>query len=28
VTYVALIAVLVAIMGRWERALHIPGYSP
>ena len=28
VTYVALIAVLVEIMGRWERALHIPGYSP
>jgi len=28
VTYDAQIAVLVAIMGRWERALHIPGYSP
>jgi polar amino acid transport system permease protein len=28
VTYVALIAVLVVIMGRWERALRIPGYSP
>jgi polar amino acid transport system permease protein len=28
VTYVALIAVLVGIMGRWERALRIPGYSP
>lgn len=28
VTYVALVAVLVAIMGRWERALRIPGYSP
>jgi polar amino acid transport system permease protein len=27
-TYVALIAVLVVIMGRWERALRIPGYSP
>jgi len=26
-TYVALIAVLVAVMGRWERALHIPGYD-
>ncbi len=28
VTYVGLIAVLVLIMGRWERALRIPGYSP
>src|SRR5579872_3913392 len=28
VTYVALIAVLVAVMGRWKRALRIPGYSP
>ena len=28
VTYVALIAVLVMAMGRWERALRIPGYSP
>ena len=28
VTYVALIAVLVAIMARWERALQIPGYIP
>ena len=28
VTYVALIAVLVLAMGRWERALRIPGYSP
>jgi polar amino acid transport system permease protein len=27
VTYVALVAVLVWIMGRWERALRIPGYS-
>ncbi len=28
VTYVALIAILVMVMGRWERALRIPGYSP
>ncbi len=28
VTYVALIAVLVLVMGRWERALRIPGYNP
>jgi polar amino acid transport system permease protein len=28
VTYVALIAVLVAIMARWEHALRIPGYDP
>jgi polar amino acid transport system permease protein len=28
VTYVALIAVLVAVMARWERALRIPGYNP
>ena len=28
VTYVALIAVLVVVMGRWERALRIPGYNP
>jgi polar amino acid transport system permease protein len=27
VTYVALVAVLVWIMGRWERAMRIPGYS-
>jgi polar amino acid transport system permease protein len=27
VTYVGLVAVLVWIMGRWERALRIPGYS-
>src|SRR5215475_2712654 len=28
ITYVALVGVLVWIMGRWERALHIPGYAP
>ncbi len=28
VTYVALVAVLVWTMGRWERAMRIPGYSP
>ncbi len=28
VTYVALVGVLVWIMGRWERAMRIPGYSP
>ncbi|MCP3469022.1 amino acid ABC transporter permease [Bradyrhizobium sp. CCGUVB1N3] len=27
VTYVLLVAVLVWIMGRWERAMRIPGYS-
>jgi polar amino acid transport system permease protein len=27
VTYVALVAVLVWVMRRWERALRIPGYS-
>lgn len=27
VTYVAMVAVLVFIMDRWERALRIPGYS-
>jgi len=27
VTYVALVAVLVLVMHRWERALRIPGYS-
>ncbi|MFC7397945.1 amino acid ABC transporter permease [Chelatococcus sp. GCM10030263] len=27
VTYVGLVAVLAWIMGRWERALRIPGYS-
>jgi len=28
VTYVALVGVLVWVMGRWERSLTIPGYSP
>ena len=28
VTYVALVGVLVWVMGRWERALRIPGYAP
>lgn len=28
VTYVALVAVLVWVMGRWERAMRIPGYTP
>ena len=28
VTYVALIAILVGVMARWERALRIPGYNP
>jgi polar amino acid transport system permease protein len=28
VTYVALIGVLVLAMGRWERAMRIPGYTP
>jgi polar amino acid transport system permease protein len=28
VIYVALVGVLVWVMGRWERALTIPGYSP
>lgn len=27
VTYVAIVAVLVWVMGRWERAMRIPGYS-
>lgn len=27
-TYIAIVAVLVFIMQRWERALRIPGYSP
>lgn len=27
VTYVLLVAVLVFVMGRWERAMRIPGYS-
>jgi polar amino acid transport system permease protein len=28
VTYVSLVGILVWAMGRWERALTIPGYSP
>lgn len=28
VTYVAIVAVLVWVMGRWERAMRIPGYTP
>jgi polar amino acid transport system permease protein len=28
VIYVALVGVLVWVMGRWERALRIPGYAP
>src|SRR5947207_130113 len=28
VTYVSLVGILVWVMGRWERALRIPGYSP
>ena len=28
VTYVSLVGVLVWVMGRWERALRIPGYMP
>lgn len=28
VTYIAIVAVLVFVMQRWERALRIPGYSP
>jgi polar amino acid transport system permease protein len=27
-TYIAIVAVLVFVMQRWERALRIPGYSP
>ena len=27
VTYVLLVAVLVWVMGRWEKAMRIPGYS-
>ncbi len=27
VTYVLLVAILVFVMGRWERAMRIPGYS-
>jgi len=25
---VALVGVLVLVMGRWERAMRIPGYTP
>jgi len=28
VTYVSLVGALVFVMGRWERALRIPGYTP
>jgi polar amino acid transport system permease protein len=28
VIYVALVGVVVYVMGRWERAMRIPGYSP
>ena len=28
ITYVSLVGLLVWVMGRWERALTIPGYSP
>src|SRR5262250_2654754 len=28
ITYVSLVGLLVWVMGRWERALHIPGYAP
>lgn len=28
IIYVALVGVLVYVMGRWERAMRIPGYSP
>jgi polar amino acid transport system permease protein len=28
VIYVALVGVLVYVMGRWERAMRIPGYTP
>src|SRR5437868_5542001 len=28
ITYVSLVGILVWVMGRWERALRIPGYSP
>jgi polar amino acid transport system permease protein len=26
--YVGLVGLLVWVMGRWERALRIPGYTP
>jgi len=28
VIYLGLVGVLVFVMGRWERALHVPGYTP
>src|SRR5215831_19129396 len=28
VIYVALVGVVVYVMGRWERAMHVPGYTP
>jgi polar amino acid transport system permease protein len=28
ITYVSLVGALVYVMGRWERALRIPGYMP
>ena len=28
ITYVALVGMLVFVMGRWERALRVPGYAP
>ena len=28
VTYLGLVGVLVYVMGRWERALRVPGYTP
>jgi len=28
VIYVSLVGILVAVMGRWERAMRIPGYMP
>jgi polar amino acid transport system permease protein len=28
VVYTGLVAALVWVMERWERALHMPGYAP
>jgi polar amino acid transport system permease protein len=28
VIYVSLVGLLVLVMGRWERAMRIPGYTP
>jgi biopolymer transport protein ExbD len=28
VVYVLLVGVVVFVMGRWERAMRIPGYTP